>query len=183
MGGTRVGRQEVLDAARELLMREGPQALSIRRIADQAGASTMPIYSQFGDKEGVLDALAAETFAVLDGELRQLPRADSDRQHLIDTVLTYRRVALEFVGHYQLLFDRVRTQPQLFDSAMPSLSTLTAAVAPFAHGREPAELAARVFAVCHGLVTLEQLDAFPPGTESSAEQRLVESALAVVGVP
>jgi AcrR family transcriptional regulator len=51
-------RQRVIDAAIELLTREGRDAVTTRRVAEAAGLQPPAIYRLFGDKEGLLDAVA-----------------------------------------------------------------------------------------------------------------------------
>src|SRR5215213_5805048 len=58
-------REALLAAAHDLLAREGAAALTVRRIAAAAGVSTMNVYSRFGGKDGVLDALLIEGFEKL----------------------------------------------------------------------------------------------------------------------
>ncbi|MBW6456276.1 MAG: TetR/AcrR family transcriptional regulator, partial [Trueperaceae bacterium] len=48
----------LLDLADARLAEEGPAALSMRRLANAAGCSTMVFYSAFGTKNGLLTALA-----------------------------------------------------------------------------------------------------------------------------
>ena len=48
----------LLDAAEELLVREGPGALSTTRIAAEAGVSVGSLYQYFPDKAAIVDALA-----------------------------------------------------------------------------------------------------------------------------
>ena len=55
-------RDALLRAASTLLAKEGPAALTVRRIAAEAGVSTMGVYSRFGGKDGVVDALLREGF-------------------------------------------------------------------------------------------------------------------------
>ena len=55
-------RATLLDAARTLLEADGPAALTVRRIAAEAGMSTMNVYSRFGGKDGVVDELYCEGF-------------------------------------------------------------------------------------------------------------------------
>ena len=55
----------MLDTARALLESDGPGALSVRRIAAEAGISTMNVYSRFGGKGGVVDELYCEGFGRL----------------------------------------------------------------------------------------------------------------------
>ena len=51
------GRDEVLDAALEVVRERGHKELSARVVAERAGCSVQPIYSLFGDMEGLVHAL------------------------------------------------------------------------------------------------------------------------------
>jgi AcrR family transcriptional regulator len=51
-------RAELVELADQRLQQEGPGALSMRRLANAAGCSTMVLYSTFGDKGGLLAELA-----------------------------------------------------------------------------------------------------------------------------
>lgn len=50
-------RDRLLVVAGHLLRREGPAALTVRRLADEAGTSTGAIYSLFGSKHDVVRAM------------------------------------------------------------------------------------------------------------------------------
>lgn len=56
-------RQRVIDAAIGLLARGGRDAVTTRAVADAAGLQPPAIYRLFGDKEGLLDAVAEHGFA------------------------------------------------------------------------------------------------------------------------
>lgn len=64
-----IGRAAILTAARETLVEAGVSALTVRAVAQRAGCSTTGIYTYFGGKQGVLDALYAEAFAAFHGAL------------------------------------------------------------------------------------------------------------------
>jgi len=51
-------RDEILLAAKELFLREGYQATTIRRIADVVGVSAPALYLYFRDKDAILIALS-----------------------------------------------------------------------------------------------------------------------------
>lgn len=70
----RAGRDAVAERLLELadarLASEGPGGLSMRRLANAAGCSTMVFYTAFGDKAGLIEALAArEVDRWIDGAL------------------------------------------------------------------------------------------------------------------
>lgn len=56
-------RQRVIEAAIDLLAREGRDAVTTRAVAVAAGMQPPAIYRLFGDKEGLLDAVAEHGFA------------------------------------------------------------------------------------------------------------------------
>jgi len=66
-------RQQILDAARELLVRDGYEKLSMRRVAERIDYSPTAIYLHFKDKQELVSSLCDETFARLIRELETLP--------------------------------------------------------------------------------------------------------------
>jgi AcrR family transcriptional regulator len=58
-------RRAILEATEVLLVEDGYEAFSMRRLASRCGYTAPTIYHHFGDKQGLLDA-------VLEGGLRQL---------------------------------------------------------------------------------------------------------------
>ena len=58
-------RQEILDAASELFVKDGFENVSMRRIADKIEYSPTTIYLYFKDKAGLLEQVCQETFARL----------------------------------------------------------------------------------------------------------------------
>ncbi|MGK5550569.1 TetR/AcrR family transcriptional regulator [Actinomadura kijaniata] len=55
----------LVDVAARLLLEQGPQALSTRRIAQEAGCSTMAVYTHFGGMSGLVREMVHEGFARL----------------------------------------------------------------------------------------------------------------------
>ncbi len=56
-------RARIVDAAARLLGEQGPEAVTTRRVADAAGVQAPAIYRLFGDKDGLLDAVAEHVMA------------------------------------------------------------------------------------------------------------------------
>lgn len=71
-------RQEILDAARELLVRDGYDALSMRKVAERIDYSPTAIYLHFKDKQELVFSLCDETFARLVKQLETLEREYPD---------------------------------------------------------------------------------------------------------
>ncbi len=75
-------RERIMQAAAELLARGGREAVSTRAVSAAAGVQAPTIYRQFGDMQGLLDAVARETLA---GYVRQMgtqERADAPIEDL-----------------------------------------------------------------------------------------------------
>ena len=65
-------RQQILDAARELLVHDGYEQLSMRRVAERIDYSPTAIYLHFKDKQELVLSLCEESFARLVHELETL---------------------------------------------------------------------------------------------------------------
>lgn len=67
MSRTKLGRAEaaavtadqIVDAALTVLTTDGLDAVTMRRVAAELGTSPIPVYNRIGDKEALLDAMAA----------------------------------------------------------------------------------------------------------------------------
>src|ERR1700720_842656 len=71
-------RQQILDAARDLLVRDGFEKLSMRRVAERIDYSPTAIYLHFTDRQDLVFSLCDETFAKLVHELETLAQEFPD---------------------------------------------------------------------------------------------------------
>src|SRR5881628_2840728 len=88
-------RRALLDTASRLLVKEGPQALTMRRVAAAAGCSTTVLYTTFGSKNGIAEALYREGFARFGRKLAIVQREMDPLARLIALGEAYRDNALE----------------------------------------------------------------------------------------
>jgi AcrR family transcriptional regulator len=99
-------RQQILDAARELFVREGYENVSMRKIADMIEYSPASIYTYFKDKDEILDCLCEETFLQL--RKRQVAAHQDEKadplEHLRLGMETYVRFGLEHPDDYIVTF-------------------------------------------------------------------------------
>ncbi len=156
-------RKRVLDAASRLLTEHGPGSLTTRRIAAEAGTTTMAIASRFGGKIGVIEALYLEGFDRLTRAMGEAPlpgHPDEDLRHL---AALYRETALANEAHYQIMFERpfheFQPSSEARRVAVDSFGVIVEAAARFheAHGLpgDPLNTALELWAAVHGLVSLE----------------------------
>ena len=100
-------RERFLDAALSVLFDRGVSGLSVRGVAEAAGASTLSVYARFGGRAGLLDALYERTFDSLRELLEGLPPSTQDGlADLLHLALEYRNFARENPTRYALMFER-----------------------------------------------------------------------------
>lgn len=100
-------RERYLDAALSVLLDRGVPGLSVRGVAEAAGASTISVYARFGGRAGLLDALYERTFDSLRELLEGLPPSSPDGlADLLHLALEYRLFARESPTRYALMFER-----------------------------------------------------------------------------
>lgn len=71
-------REALLEATGKLVARSGAGAVSLRRIAEEAGVSAAMVHYYFGDKEGLYDAMLDRTFSRLVARVREAVAGDAD---------------------------------------------------------------------------------------------------------
>jgi AcrR family transcriptional regulator len=71
-------RQEILDAARDILVREGYEGLSMRKVADRIDYSPTAIYLHFKDRDDLVFCVCEELMGGLVKELQQVVDRHAD---------------------------------------------------------------------------------------------------------
>lgn len=102
-------RRDVVQAAASLLAEHGPAGLTLRRVASEVGGSTQLVYTLFGGKPGLADALYAEGFARLARRTEQAlaaapPVGDPDR--IVACGRAYCDFARDDTAFFSLMFGR-----------------------------------------------------------------------------
>ena len=99
-------RRTALEAAAASIARDGIAALNLRAMARAIGVSHTALQSTFGDRAGLLTALAAEGFELLGAALDQAP--DHDIRALGHAYIGF---AAAYPGHFALMFSREIVPP------------------------------------------------------------------------
>jgi AcrR family transcriptional regulator len=163
-------RRTVLDAASRLLVGEGPQALTMRRVAAAVGCSTTVLYTAFGSKDGLADALFREGFERLRRHLEAVAPGDDPLARLRALAHAYRESALASRSYYGVMFQQAipgyRPSAASLAAAGASLEVLTDAVracmdAGVLRAGDPRAVAEVLWAAVHGAVSLELAGHFP----------------------
>ncbi len=97
-------KQEILDAARELFLKEGYEKVTMRRIAQRIEYSPTTIYLYFNDKSDIFLALCDEVFLRLARELDKISKSTPDpMENLRRGMKAYIKFGLRYPGHYRLV--------------------------------------------------------------------------------
>ena len=109
-------RQEILDAASELFVKEGFEHVSMRRIAEKIEYSPTTIYLYFKDKAELLEQLCQETFGRLADLLKKIGEQPGDPlERLKRGLVAYVKFGLENPQHYRVVF--MMPPPEGFDKS------------------------------------------------------------------
>ncbi|MFO0102612.1 MAG: TetR-like C-terminal domain-containing protein, partial [Betaproteobacteria bacterium] len=163
--GDDVVRRGLLALAARLLAEDGPQALTLRHLAQRANCSTKVVYTLFGGKNGLSEGLKVEGFARLRFAVERERRRHCDPvRALLPVMLTYRSFALAHRALFGVMFGNAlpehvpteysRQQARLALGAVES--AVAAARAALGAGPGNArEDTVRLWAAVHGPVTIE----------------------------
>ena len=157
----------IIAAARMIAEREGWNAVTIRRLADQIQYSQPVLYSHFANRDAIVAAVAVEGFKEITATLREAAGGSTGQGDALENVATaYLAFALGrpalydamFVLPTNLRFAEAETRPEL----SAAFEALAAVVTPFC--ADVAVMTETFWAALHGLAELERSGRIRPGT-------------------
>jgi AcrR family transcriptional regulator len=161
----------ILRAAIGILQRDGAGALTVRNVAAAAGCSTTGVYTYFGGKDGLVDAIFVDGFERFDAALEAVEKRSNPLDQLFVTGEAYRAWALANPTQYQVMFSRAVADFFASDGAQErALQSFEAHVERISRAidsgdlakDDPIEVAMHVWATVHGYVMLELMQMQPP---------------------
>jgi AcrR family transcriptional regulator len=186
-------RQEIIDAARDILAREGYEQLSLRKVADRIEYSPTAIYLHFEDKRDLVFQLREDTLGKLVAELES-PDGDvkDPVARLRDAMRRYVAFGLRHPQHYvatfvalpheQLPEDVVRdNSPD--SNGMRTLGILRASILACSEDGtfkkvDPDVTARALWASLHGVTTLLiQMPNFAWGDQKAVVDMVIDTAI------
>jgi AcrR family transcriptional regulator len=166
-----VRARQLVAAGRALLEEGGPEALSMRRLAERVGIRAPSIYKHLRDKEELEAALVA------DG-LREFAEAcEAAADGAADPLAAIGRAYRGFARAHPHLYRLVNDRPLPRDRLPAGLEDRAAAPLLAAVGGDP-DRARAAWAFAHGMVMLELTDRFPAGADLDAAWHSGLAALA-----
>jgi AcrR family transcriptional regulator len=164
-------RRVLLEAAVDAILEAGPATVSLRDLARRAGVSHAAPAYHFGDKAGLLTAIAAEGFQRLAATLRE---AYETTGSFLEVGVAYVRFAVTHRAHFEVMF-----RPELYRPHDPEVSraregSRALLYGPVAGGPDPGpedvRAAVAAWSLTHGLATLWLNRNLPPQLGDDPEQ-------------
>jgi len=158
-------RRRLIEVAADILSEDGPAALSARRLARDAGTSTMAVYTHFGGMPGLVRAVVAEGFARLYARVAEVKETEDPLADLIGSAAAYRAHALAdphlfsvmfgsaSLGQYRLTTQELEVGLAAFDQLAAIVARVMAAGA--IRQGDARAVAGQFWAALHGYVMIE----------------------------
>jgi len=97
-------RTSIIDAARRMIITQGCDALSMRKLAEAIEYSPTAIYQHFADKDALIREICRTDFAQLASMSREMQSIADPIERIRQTGYGYIRFAVEHPEHYRLMF-------------------------------------------------------------------------------
>src|SRR4026209_1292919 len=161
-------KSRILDAAREMFVQDGLEAVTMREIAKRIEYSPTAIYLHFRDKKAVMNAACDHDFLALAKKFGKIAEIADPLERLRAAGLAYADFALKHPNQYRLMFMTPHPPPRPEESAIEVGNrdqdayafVLWTAAAAIAKGQlrpeldDPELVAQIVWAAIHGWVSL-----------------------------
>jgi AcrR family transcriptional regulator len=178
-------RARLLDTASELLAKEGPHALSTRRIAAEVGTSTSAIYSLIGSKSDLVHELYLEGFRRLADHLAAVPTTDDALEYLAELGYAYLENAIDNPKLYLVMFGpplpEFRASEDDIAFSLSTLQTLIDAVEACVEAgvfhHDAGDLAIELWAMGHGVASLWASGLLEEDRARAVHQHVMENTL------
>lgn len=168
-------REALLEAATDLIVKDGPQKLSLRATARQAGVSQTAPYRHFSEKEELLAAVGQRGFRQMHQELEsRMNGITNSRERLIQGGMAYVEFAQKNPHLFRLMFGPMMAKeeeyPELVLSCQDCFGVLLAVIAEgqergvFRQG-DVEVLGTAVWSTVHGIAHLALDGQLPPRKE------------------
>ena len=188
-------REEILVAARELMLEVGPEALSLRQVARRADFSPAALYNYFSSRDELIAALFAESFERLDAYLRRVPADLPLPTRFVELGMSYMDFAHDNPMDLRciLLATPQEGLPSSSGTAL-GLGVVRLISEPIGEGMEqgvfgpkpilsPPELAWGFWALVHGMVSISGINLTEVADQVSADPRRILETFVTLFMP
>ena len=152
-------RRALVEAAVETIEDVGPTAMSLREVARRAGVTHPAVLYHFGDKAGLLTAVAVKGYRLMGETLRQTYQATGS---FLEVGVAYVRFAVGHRAYFEVMY-----RPELYDPTNEDVADARSAAALVLYGTGTPDLerltdGVAAWALVHGIATLWINGNLPP---------------------
>ncbi|GIG19460.1 TetR family transcriptional regulator [Cellulomonas chitinilytica] len=173
-------RRRILTEASAIVADQGVDALTVRLVAGRSGCSTIGVYTHFGDKAGLVEAVLLDAWDGFDATVSASDDEPDPVERLVRAAHAYRTWALDHRTLYVVMFTpvvpgmvgRPAVQARGTASLAAHRSRIDRALATGAlRADDPDTLATATWTQVHGWVMADLLGALPltPAATSAAD--------------
>lgn len=156
-------RRNIIEAAALIMQESGPEAVTIRRVAEKMECPTKIIYNLFGNKEGLAKELFMEGCKLLADAFRAVPVQADLKSYLLDLGQAYWHFSKDHTSYYMVMFGGAFSEfkpeeesLQAIGTALQQITTLIAKAIEqgFISEKDPLLVVNLVWAPLHGVIHL-----------------------------
>lgn len=190
----RLEREAIVEAARQMIVADGLDALSLRRLAARLGVTAPALYAHVADKQDLLRAVADREFDALVARFVAVEAAGP-----IERIRAHGRAYVAHARAHPELFATMFLFPPRIEPLDVPAAELPGATRAFAaaaeavteaidagllHAEDPLLVALALWAGAHGVAQVLQLGfALPDGFAEALADEVTDGLLAGYGVP
>jgi AcrR family transcriptional regulator len=156
-------RAKIIGAARRIAELEGWSHVTVRRLSDEISYSQPVLYSHFGSREGILDAVAIEGFHEIGLALEKARKRAKSGKTVESVAAAYLEFAASSPALFEVMFLHNLSVPFAEAATPPELHFAFAQLRELFQGRgSKSEVLSELFwASLHGIAELTRTKRFP----------------------
>ncbi|KTD85940.1 TetR/AcrR family transcriptional regulator [Paenibacillus etheri] len=156
-------RLNIIEAAATIMQEYGPEAVTIRKVAEKMECPTKIIYNLFGNKEGLAKELFLEGCKLLATAFQAVPQQDDQNSYLRDLGQAYWEFSRNYTSYYMVMFGGAFSEfkPEeeslnaIFTALQQVIAVITKAIEQgFIVEKDPLLVVNLVWASLHGVIHL-----------------------------
>jgi AcrR family transcriptional regulator len=156
-------RLNIIEAAATIMQEYGPEAVTIRKVAEKMECPTKIIYNLFGNKEGLAKELFLEGCKLLAAAFQAVPQQDDLNLYLRDLGQAYWEFSRNYTSYYMVMFGGAFSEfkPEeeslnaIFTALQQVIAVITKAIEQgFIVEKDPLLVVNLVWASLHGVIHL-----------------------------
>lgn len=156
-------RRNIIEAAALILQESGPEAVTIRKVAEKMECPTKVIYNLFGSKEGLAKELFMEGCKLLADAFQAVPMQADLKQYLLDLGQAYWNFSKDYKSYYMVMFggafSEFKPEEESLQAMVTALQQITIIITKaidlgYISEKDPLLVVNLVWASLHGVIHL-----------------------------